>query len=142
MTKAGANDTIKVHYTGTLEDGTVFDSSREREPLEFVIGEGRLIKDFEDAVVGMAIGESTIIQIPADRAYGIYSDDLLIEIPKEHFPAEIDPQPGLALCMQRDSGELLNVVIAKVDGSIVTVDANHPLAGKNLTFEIELVSVA
>jgi peptidylprolyl isomerase len=142
MKKAGHGDQIKVHYTGTLDDGTVFDSSREREPLEFTIGNGQLIKDFEAAIVGLTEGESTIIRIPADRAYGVYSEELLIEIPREHFPAEIDPQPGLALCMQRDTGEVLNVVVAKIADSVVTVDANHPLAGKDLTFVIEVVSIA
>ncbi|NLI29150.1 MAG: peptidylprolyl isomerase [Nitrospiraceae bacterium] len=142
MKKAGHGDQIKVHYTGTLDDGTVFDSSREREPLEFTIGNGQLIKDFETAIVGLTEGESTIIRIPADRAYGVYSEELLIEIPREHFPAEIDPQPGLALCMQRDTGEVLNVVVAKIADSVVTVDANHPLAGKDLTFVIEVVSIA
>jgi len=139
MKKAAQGDQIKVHYTGTLEDGTVFDSSHDREPLEFVIGNGQLIQDFEAALIGLAEGESTTISISADRAYGLYSEELLIEVPRVHFPAEIDPQLGLALCMQRDTGELLNVVIAKISDDMVTVDANHPLAGKNLTFAIEVV---
>lgn len=142
MKKACSGDQIKVHYTGTLADGTVFDSSREREPLEFVIGAGQLIKDFEEAVIGMALGESTTITIPADRAYGVYNEDLLIEIPAEHFPQDIDLKPGLPLCMQRNSGEMLNVVISKVSADLVTVDANHPMAGKDLTFAIELVALS
>lgn len=142
MKKAAQGDQIKVHYTGTLEDGTVFDSSHDREPLEFIIGNGQLIQDFEAALIGLAEGESTTISIPADRAYGLYSEELLIEIPRAHFPAEIDPQPGLPLCMQRDTGELLNVVIARISDDLVTVDANHPLAGKDLTFAIEVIAIA
>lgn len=141
MKKAADGDRIKVHYTGTLGNGEVFDSSRDRDPLEFVLGEGQLIKDFEEAVVGMTAGEAKTFRVPAEKAYGAYSQDLLLEIPRETFPENIDPQPGLPLCMQRNDGEMLNVVITAVTEKTVTVDANHPLAGQDLAFDIEIVEV-
>lgn len=142
MRKAASGDRIKVHYTGTLGDGDVFDSSKDREPLEFVLGEGQLIKDFEEAVIGMMAGESKTFHIPAEKAYGVYNSELLLEISRETFPENIDPQPGLHLCMQRNEGEMLNVVITTVTEKSVILDANHPLAGKDLTFEIEVVEIA
>jgi FKBP-type peptidyl-prolyl cis-trans isomerase 2 len=142
MKKAGTGDRIKVHYTGKLDDGCVFDSSKDGDPLEFVIGEGGLIKDFENAVKGMSVGESTTIHIAAADAYGVYRDDLLIEVPRERIPTEIEPGVGLALCMQRNDCSTLNVVISAVTDTTVTLDANHRLAGKDLTFDIEMVEIA
>lgn len=142
MKKAGNGDKIKVHYTGKLDDGSVFDSSRGCEPLEFVIGEGQLIKDFENAVKGMAVGESATIHIAAADAYGVYNDALLIEVPRERIPAEIEPSIGLALCMERNDGSILNVVIKEITDQNVTLDANHLLAGKDLTFDIEMVEIS
>ena len=141
MIMAGNGDRIKVHYTGKLDDGTVFDSSRDGDPLEFVIGEGQLIKDFEKAVLGMTVGKSTTIHIAAADAYGEYRDDLLFEVPKESIPPEIEPGAGLALCMEHNDGSILTVVISAVTDKTVTLDANHRLAGKDLTFDIEMVEI-
>lgn len=142
MSKVKEGDTVKVHYTGKLEDGSVFDSSREREPLEFKLGEGKLIPGFEKAVVGLSEGESTTVDISSDDAYGERRDDLVIEVSKSDLPEEIDPQVGLQLQMQqRDSEQTIPVQITKVADDYVTLDANHPLAGKDLTFDIKLVEI-
>jgi peptidylprolyl isomerase len=141
MIMAGNGDKIKVHYTGKLDDGTVFDSSRDGDPLEFVIGEGQLIKDFEKAVLGMTVGKSTTIQIAAGDAYGEYRDDLLFEVPKESIPPEVELGVGLTLCMQHNDGSILTVAINAVTDTTVTLDANHRLAGKDLTFDIEMIEI-
>jgi peptidylprolyl isomerase len=138
---AGNGDKIKVHYTGKLDDGTVFDSSRDGDPLEFVIGEGKLIKDFEKAVLGMTVGKSTTIRIAAADAYGEYRDDLLFEVPKESIPPEVELGVGLTLCMQHNDGSILTVVITAVTDKTITLDANDRLAGKDLTFDIEMVEI-
>ena len=142
MKKAESGSKVKVHYTGTLDDGSVFDSSREREPLEFVLGSGQLIADFEETVLGMAVGETKSVHVPAERAYGMHNPDLLIEISREHFPADMELQEGLPLLMQRHDGQSLNVIVTAVTDASVTVDANHPLAGRALNFVIEVVEVA
>jgi FKBP-type peptidyl-prolyl cis-trans isomerase 2 len=141
MKTAGNGDRIKVHYTGMLDDGMVFDSSKNCDPMEFVIGTGQLIRDFEDAVVGMAVGETKTVHIPAERAYGAFRDDLSLEVPLDTFPENIEPKEGLALCLQRNDGSSLNVVVTAVTDTTATLDANHPLAGKDLTFDIEMVSI-
>jgi peptidylprolyl isomerase len=141
MIMAGNGDKIKVHYTGKLDDGTFFDSSRDGDPLEFVIGEGKLIKDFEKAVLGMTVGKSTTIRIAAADAYGEYRDDLLFEVPKESIPPEVELGVGLTLCMQHNDGSILTVVITAVTDKTITLDANDRLAGKDLTFDIEMVEI-
>ena len=142
MSKVKEGDKVKVHYTGTLEDGTVFDSSRDREPLEFTLGEGQLIPGFEKAVIGMSEGESTSVDIPSDEAYGERRDDLEIEVTKEELPDEVDPEVGIQLQVkQNESGRSIPVTITNVTEDKVTLDANHPLAGKDLTFDIELVEI-
>jgi len=142
MKIAGRGDTIKVHYTGTIEDGKVFDSSKEGDPLEFVVGEGQLLKDFEEAVVGLTVGQSTTVCIPAENAYGLHREDLLFEVPKEHLPNEIDPSVGVTLFIECEDGGMLPVKISAVTEETVTLDPNHELAGKDLTFEIEMVEIA
>ncbi|HHL73984.1 MAG TPA: peptidylprolyl isomerase [Bacteroidetes bacterium] len=141
MSQAKNGDTVKVHYTGTLKDGSVFDSSREREPLEFTLGSGQLIPGFEEAVVGMNIGDSKTVTIAADDAYGQYRDDMRMEVPMEQFPDNITPEVGQQLQLSNPDGSTFLVVISEISDSGVTLDANHPLAGKDLTFEIELVEV-
>lgn len=142
MSKVKEGDKVKVHYTGTLEDGTVFDSSREREPIEFTLGDGQLIPGFEKAVIGMSEGDSTKVDIPSEEAYGERRDDLEIEVAKTELPDEVEPQVGVQLQVkQNDSGRAIPVRITKVSDEQVTLDANHPLAGKDLTFEIELVEI-
>lgn len=141
MSQVKDGDTVKVHYTGTLEDGTVFDTSREREPLEFTLGNGQLIPGFEKAVLGMAEGDTTEVSIESDNAYGERRDDLELEVSKTDLPEEIDPEVGMQLQMQQEEGRAIPVQITNVEEEIVTLDANHPLAGKDLNFEIELVEI-
>ncbi len=142
MAEATKGDTVKVHYTGKLQDDTVFDSSREREPLEFELGKGQMIPGFEAAVTGMEPGEEKSIHIPAEQAYGPRRDDMMVTVKKEEFPADVDPRVGQQLQVKRENGHVFNVVVADVQGSSVVLDANHPLAGKDLYFDIELVEIA
>ena len=133
---------MHVHYTGRLEDGTVFDSSREREPLAFTLGQGQVIPGFEHAVVGMAPGESRTANIPPEQAYGDYREEMVAEIDRSHVPPDLDLEVGQQLQLQQQNGEVLPVTIVDVSDDTVTLDANHPLAGETLVFDIELVSVA
>lgn len=144
MSKVENGSTVKVHYTGKLEDGSVFDSSRQRnEPLEFTLGQGQLIPGFEKAVVGMSIGDSTTVNIPSKEAYGERRDDLELEVPKDELPDSVEPEVGMQLQMQQQqNGRAIPVQITEVNDSTVKLDANHPLAGKDLTFDIELVEIA
>lgn len=141
MSNVKKGDTVKVHYTGTLQDGSVFDSSRSREPLEFKIGSGSLIPGFEKAVLGLSIGESTKVDIPSGEAYGEVRDEMIISVERDKLPADIDPQVGMQLQVQQPNGQAMPVVISEVNDTHITIDANHPLAGRDLTFEIELVEV-
>ena len=142
MEQAQQGNTVKVHYQGKLEDGTVFDSSRGREPLEFTIGEGRVIAGFEEAVQGMRTGETKVSRVPADQAYGHRRDDLVLELPRTQIPDELDVEVGQQLTLQKQDGQPIPVVVADLDEENVTLDANHPLAGEDLTFELELVEIA
>lgn len=140
--QAKSGDTVKVHYTGTLQDGTVFDSSREREPLEFTLGEQQVIPGFETVITGMQVGESAKETIPAANAYGDRRDDMLLEVERSQFPEDVDPEIGMQLQIQVQDGRRLPVEIVSVDGDAITLDANHPLAGKDLVFEVELIEIA
>jgi len=133
-------NTVRVHYTGTLADGTVFDSSRDRGPLEFVLGRKMLIEGFEKALMGKQAGEQVRVTIPAAEAYGDVDETLLFRVPLREIPSHITPAPGLQLSLSSPEGDM-EVIITHVDAGTVTLDANHPLAGKDLTFEIEVVSV-
>lgn len=142
MSKVKEGDTVKVHYTGKLKDGSVFDSSEDREPLEFTLGQGQLIPGFEKAVIGMEVGESTTVDIPSEEAYGERRDDLELEVSKSDLPDNIEPEEGMQLQMQQqEDGRAIPVQITAVEDEYVTLDANHPLAGKDLTFNIELVEL-
>lgn len=141
MQQAKAGDTVKVHYHGRLTDGTTFDSSEGREPLEFEIGSGAVIPGFDNGVTGMAIGEKRTIQIPVDEAYGPKNPDMLVEFPKENFPDGMTPEVGMRLNMTNGAGQVIPVVITEVNPASVVLDANHPLAGEDLIFDIELVSI-
>ena len=134
-------DTVKVHYTGTIADGTVFDSSREREPLEFKLGEGKLIPGFEKAVVGMNVGDTSKVTIPSDEAYGEKREDMVIDVDRGQIPPDIKPEVGQQLQIQQKDGGAIPVVITEITDETVQLDANHPLAGQDLTFEIEVVEV-
>lgn len=142
MSKAKDGDTVKVHYTGTLENGEVFDTSQEREPLEFQLGQGQLIPGFEKAVIGMSEGDSTKVDIPSDEAYGEVRDDLVINVPKDQLPDDVEPKIGMQLQVNQQNGQPIPVRITEIKNEELILDANHPLAGKDLTFEIELLEVA
>ncbi len=142
VAQAKHGDTVKVHYTGRLEDGTVFDSSENQNPLEFTLGEGRVIKGFEEAVDGMNTGETRTTTIPAEEAYGERRDEMVFELERDQLPPEIDPEVGQQLQMQLQNGENIPVVVAGLNDDSITIDANHPLAGKTLVFDIELVGIA
>lgn len=141
MGAAEAGSSVKVHYTGKLDDGTVFDSSRERTPIEFTIGEGQLIGGFENAVVGMALNDTKTINIPAAEAYGEHRSELVVDVKKSQFPENIVPEEGLHLDLKNPEGKVMKAVITSVGEDEVTLDANHPLAGKDLTFDLELVEI-
>lgn len=132
-------DKVRAHYTGTLEDGTVFDSSRERDPLEFVLGKGMLIAGFEAAVEGREPGETVTVTIPPAEGYGEVDPDLIFVVPRAQVPDFIPLEVGTPLQLSNEQGQM-DVTIAEVGADEVTLDANHPLAGKTLTFEIEIVS--
>ncbi|MCL1985512.1 MAG: peptidylprolyl isomerase [Betaproteobacteria bacterium] len=134
-------DTVRVHYTGMLADGAVFDSSRERDPLEFVLGRGTLIEGFEKALLGREAGERVQVTIPAAEAYGTVDNDLMFKVPLSEVPAHITPEPGLQLSLSSPEGDM-EVTITHVDDNMVVLDANHPLAGKELTFDIEIIAVS
>lgn len=133
-------DTVRVHYTGTLDDGTVFDSSRERDPLEFVLGQGSLIPGFESAVEGREAGEKVCVTLPPDKAYGDVDRELIFTVPRAQVPDHIPLNVGVPLQLSNEQGQM-DVTITEVGADEVTLDANHPLAGKTLTFEIEIVEI-
>ncbi len=141
MSVAKNGQSVKVHYTGKLVDGSVFDSSQGREPLAFTIGQGQMIPGFEQAVMGMTVGEVKETNIPCNEAYGERSNDLMVEVPKAQVPNDITPEVGMQLAIN-DGNRSRPVVVAAVDEEKIVLDANHPLAGKDLTFEIELVEIS
>lgn len=141
MSTAKKGDTVKVHYTGKLKDDTVFDSSRDREPLEFTIGAGQMIEGFDKAVEGMQTGASKQVEIPSDEAYGGKREDMLVEVEKSQLPAEIQPEVGMQLQATQENGQTQILTIADVKDDRVVLDGNHPLAGKDLVFDIELVEI-
>lgn len=132
---------VKVHYTGTLDDGTVFDSSEQREPLEFTVGEGQVIRGFEDAVRDMSLNDEKTVTIKPQEAYGIRSKDLVMEIPRDKFPAEVNIEVGGRLVLKSPEGQNVPAVVSEVKKDIIVIDLNHPLAGKDLTFKIKVVGV-
>lgn len=141
MSKVKDGDTVKVNYTGTLSNGEVFDTSEEREPLEFTLGQGQLIPGFEKAVTGLSVGDSTTVDIPSKEAYGDSREDLIISVPKDQLPDDVEPQIGMQLQVNQPDGQPIPVRITDVGEEQLTLDANHPLAGEDLNFKIELVEV-
>lgn len=139
--EAQSGDRVTVHYTGTLDDGTVFDSSREGEPIEFEIGSGEVIDGFDQAVAGLEVGESREIRLEPDEAYGQRSDDLVIDVDRDDLPADLDPEVGQTLAVEGADGEEMAAWVAEVGDDAITVDLNHPLAGRSLTFEVELLEI-
>jgi len=141
MSQAQQGDQVRIHYTGRLDDGTVFDSSRGREPLEFTIGSGMVIPGFDRAVTGLSVGETRTAIIPPADAYGEFRDELLLTIGREQLPEGLDPAVGQELHMTTTSGQVVTVRIQDVMDTQVVLDANHPLAGKQLTFDVELMGI-
>lgn len=142
MSQVKKDDTVKVHYTGKLEDGQVFDSSVERgEPMKFTMGQGQLIPGFEKGIVNMKVNEKKTINIPKEEAYGEIREELVQEVPKSQLPEDIKPEVGMGLTSQTQTGEEINLVVKDVKEDTILVDGNHPLAGKNLTFELEVVEI-
>jgi peptidylprolyl isomerase len=141
MAQAKTGDVVKVHYTGKLDDGTVFDSSANREPLQFKIGEGQLIADFEQALVGMNPGDSKTVQIAADNAYGPYHEEMVIELDRKDLPENLEPKVDQKLQVRQESGQEFVVTVTEVTETSVTLDGNHPLAGKDLVFDIQLSEI-
>ena len=142
MAQAKPGDIVKIHYTGKLDDGTVFDSSVNREPLEFTLSGGQVIPGFDEAVLGMSPGESKTQKIPMDQAYGPHRDEMVLEISRQQIPPELEPEVGQQLQVQQENGQTIPVFVTEVTESKVTLDANHPLAGEDLTFDIQLVEIA
>ena len=141
MQQAKKGDKVAVHYHGRLTDGTTFDSSQGREPLEFEVGSGMVIKGFDDGVTGMAVGDKKTISIPAEEAYGPRQEEMVIEFPITNFPPDIKPEVGMTLNMHDENGQELPVVITAISEEAVTLDANHPLAGQELVFDLEVVDI-
>ena len=141
MSQAKKDDKVKVHYTGKLEDGTVFDSSLEREPLEFVLGSGQMIPGFDKGVTGMEVDEEKTISIPSDEAYGPRDPQRIIEVDRAQLPEGMEPQIGQKLHMQHPSGQVLTVSILEIGDEKIKLDANHELAGEDLIFDLKLVSL-
>ncbi len=141
MAQAKQGDTVNVHYTGQLDNGTVFDTSRSRHPLQFTIGKGQVIAGFEQAVVGMKSGESKTVIIPVDQAYGQRRQDMIITMERNQLPPDINPNIGQRLELTQMDDHNVLVTVAAVTDTNLTLDANHPLAGKDLTFHIELIGI-
>ncbi|HET8752832.1 MAG TPA: peptidylprolyl isomerase [Salinimicrobium sp.] len=141
MSQVKENDTVKVHYTGKLKDGQVFDSSLEREPLEFTMGKGQLIPGFEKGILDMKVNEKKTVEIPAEEAYGAPRQELIQEVKKDQLPEEIKPEVGMGLVSKNPDGQEMNLVVSEVKEDTIVVDGNHPLAGKDLVFDLEVVEI-
>lgn len=141
MAQAKAGDTVRIHYTGTLDDGSQFDSSVGRGPLEFTLGSGQVIPGFDSGVTGMEVGEKKTIHIPCAEAYGEFNPAAQQDVPRDQIPADIPLEVGTQLQMQALNGQVMPVKVAAVTDETVTLDANHPLAGQDLTFALELVEI-
>lgn len=142
MSQVKQNDTVKVHYTGKLEDGQVFDSSVERgEPIEFTLGQGQLIPGFEKGLIDMKVNEKKTVTIPKEEAYGEPREDLIQEVDKNQLPEEIKPEVGMGLVSKSPDGREMNLIVKDVKEDTIVVDGNHPLAGKDLVFDLEVVEI-
>ena len=141
MQQVKSGDKIKVHYHGRLTNGETFDKSEGRESLEFEVGSGMVIKGFDDEVTGMAVGDKKTINIPADEAYGVKNYDMIIDMPKDRFPKDMEIEVGMPLSMSDGQGQQFQVVVAEVQEDVIILDANHPLAGEDLIFDLELVEI-
>lgn len=141
MAGAKNGDKVRVHYTGKVEDGTVFDSSKNREPLEFTLGETGIIPGFQEMVVGMNPGDSKTDTIPSEKAYGPHMEEMVLDVERDKLPQDLDLEVGQHLQLSRSDGQVIPVHVTHVGESSVTIDANHPLAGEDLTFEVDLIEI-
>jgi FKBP-type peptidyl-prolyl cis-trans isomerase 2 len=141
MAQVKKGDKVSVHYHGRLTDGSTFDSSEGRDPLSFTAGAGQVIKGFDDAVVDMTPGDKKTVNIPVDQAYGHRNDDMVMEFPLSDLPADVNAAVGMELQMGDNQGNVFPVLITEINGDMMTLDANHPLAGQDLIFDIELVTI-
>jgi peptidylprolyl isomerase len=141
MQQVKSGDKVKVHYNGKLRNGETFDSSEGREPLEFTVGGGQVIKGFDQGVMGMQVGDKRTVEIEVEDAYGEKNEDMIIEFPKTQFPPDMKAEAGMQLMMNNGQGQSFPVVVKEVKEETVLLDANHPLAGEDLIFDIELVEI-
>ncbi|RPD38035.1 FKBP-type peptidyl-prolyl cis-trans isomerase [Chitinophaga barathri] len=141
MQQVKSGDTVRVHYHGRLQNGNTFDSSEGRDPLEFKVGAGMVIKGFDNGVLDMKPGDKKTLNIPVEEAYGPKSEELIMEFPKENIPADLNPTVGMELQMSNPQGQVFPVKVAAIGTEFITLDANHPLAGEALIFDIELVEI-
>ena len=141
MAQAKSGDSVKIHYTGKLDDGSVFDSSQDKDPLQFTLGSSQVIPGFEQAVDGMKVGDFKTVNIPADQAYGPHSEEMVQKVERDRFPENSQPQVGQQFQVGTDDGGTNILTIINVAEDSITLDGNHPLAGKDLTFDIQLVEI-
>jgi FKBP-type peptidyl-prolyl cis-trans isomerase 2 len=141
MQQVKSGDTVKIHYHGTLTDGTIFDSSLSREPLEFEAGSGMVIPGFDAGVMNMSVGDKKTLNIPCQEAYGATNPEMVMEFGNENLPADMKPEIGMQLTMGNQEGQQFQVVVTEIKEASIVIDANHPLAGKDLIFEIELMEL-
>jgi FKBP-type peptidyl-prolyl cis-trans isomerase SlpA len=141
MSQVKQDDTVKVHYTGKLANGEVFDSSLERDPMEFQVGKGQMIPGFENGIIDMKVNEKKTLVIPSDQAYGEPRKELVQEVPKDKLPEEIKPEIGMGLVSTTPDGNEIQLVVKEIKDDAIVVDGNHPLAGQELTFDIELIEI-
>jgi peptidylprolyl isomerase len=141
MVQAQIGDTVKINFTGKLEDGSVFGSTTNQEPLEFKLGEGQILPGVEKGIEGMNVGESKTIKVPPEQAYGQHRKELVEEVGRDQFPNDVEPKVGQRFNVPQSNGQTAVVRVVNVSESMVTLDANHPLAGKDLTFELELLDI-
>lgn len=141
MEKVKEGNVVRVHYTGKLTNGEQFDSSEGREPLEFTVGAGQMIKGFDDAMPGMNVGDKKTIHILPEDAYGLKDEQALIEFPKANIPPDMKLEPGMQLQLRNENGQPFPVTVAEIKDDVVLLDANHMLAGKELVFDIELMEI-
>lgn len=141
MSSVKPNDTVKVHYTGKLADGRVFDSSRDKEPIEFTLGQGQLIPGFEKGLIDMEVNETKTINVASSEAYGERQEEMMQEVPKDQLPPEIKPEVGMGLISQTPDGREMRLTVAEVKDETIVVDANHPLAGQDLIFDVEVMEI-
>lgn len=141
MTEAKSGDTVRLHYKGTLDDGSIFDSSEGRDPLEFTVGSGQIISGLDRAIPGMKVGEEKTVRIEADEAYGAPNPTARQAVPRANIPDNIPIEVGMQLQAQTENGQMMTVIVAEISEDEVVLDANHPLAGKALTFEIQLTDI-